>query len=85
MPRVTYFHDVTVEAHEGQTLLEVSIRNSHTTTSVAPGGAAQLVASRSWMESLTSCPRTRSSNSLHPNGDGTSSLALRAKQGFTAT
>jgi class 3 adenylate cyclase/hemoglobin-like flavoprotein len=27
MPRVTYSHDVTVEAHEGQTLLDVSIRN----------------------------------------------------------
>jgi hypothetical protein len=58
---------------------------SHTTTSVAPRRAAQLVASGSWMESLTSRPGTRSSNALHPNGDGTSSLALRAKQGFTAT
>jgi hypothetical protein len=27
MPRATYFHDVTVEAHEDQTLLDVSIRN----------------------------------------------------------
>ena len=27
MPRVTYLHGVTVEAHEGQTLIDVSIRN----------------------------------------------------------